>query len=72
MAAAYTSRDFFFLALLTCGISVEETEVFQPTALGRERGELSHASVYLSSSHYLSMLLLHEFEGSFQFFRKNG
>lgn len=61
-------RFFFFFALLTCGISVEKMEKFQRTALSR-RGELSHASVYLSSSYYLSMLLLKEF-GSFQFFRK--
>lgn len=61
----------FFLALSACSISVEEVEAFQHTTLG-EGGELDHASVYLSSSHYLSMLLLLEFEGNFQVFRKNG
>lgn len=45
-------------------------EKFQHTALGGGVG-LSHASIHLTSSYYLPMLLLKEFD-SFQFIRKMG
>jgi len=49
VAAAQTSRDFFFffLALLTCGISVEEIEVFQHAALEGGKGENSAMLQYV-------------------------